>query len=334
MQVEPVIGQWHAGALDPVLNHRERLPHALLLTGPPGIGKSGCAALLAGALLCLQPDAAGRACGRCQSCRLFAADTHPDLHHVALERQDNDKQAREIKIAQIRALCRSLVQTSQLGGFKVAIIEAADKMNRNAANSLLKTLEEPTEDTVLILVTARPARLLPTVRSRCQALRLRAPGREQALEWLAERFPGENAEALLAAADGAPFAAGELAGEGLLAARGELFGEFRDIARGRAEPGRVAGNWQKHFGERLFGWWQSWLQDLICLEGAAGAGRPANPDLEKDLRALAGRIDLRELFGFYDRVQQASQLVYRSVNPQLLLESLLLDWSRITARCR
>lgn len=328
--VDTVIQRWHAETMQTVVERRSRLPHALLLTGARGIGKWHCARLMARTLVCRQPDAQGRACGQCQSCHLAAAGTHPDIHGVTLEVSDSDKQTKEIKVDQIRRLCNALEQTSQFGGYKVAIIDPAERMNRNAANSLLKTLEEPSGDCVLILVSARSSRLPPTVRSRCQIHRMRPPPRAEAAVWLSARYPDKDPDVLLAAAQGAPFAAASLAeSDDDLALRRSLFGALRALAEGETEPEQAAADWYRHVDERLFGWWISWIQDLIALASAPTGHELANPDFEKDLRALATRINLRELFGIYAQLQQASRLTLGSVNPQLLLESLLLDWSRV-----
>lgn len=326
--MDAVIEQWHADTLRAALGRREAVPHALLLAGPPGIGKLDCARLIGRMLVCTDPGDNGRACGRCQACRLAAAGTHPDIHGVELETQEGEKQAREIKIDQIRRLCAALAQTSQFGGYKIAIIEPAERMNRNAANSLLKTLEEPAGDSMLILVTARPSRLLPTVRSRCRILRMGPPPRAAALEWLRGQYPDADAGVLLSAAQGAPLAAAALAESGDFELRRSLFGGLRELADGKTGPERMAADWHRHADDRLFGWWISWVQDLIAVASAPDTGELTNPDYQKDLQALAGRIDLREFFGVYAQLQQAARLAQGSVNPQLLLESVLLDFAR------
>ncbi|MFO7642692.1 MAG: DNA polymerase III subunit delta', partial [Candidatus Competibacteraceae bacterium] len=140
-----------------------RLPHALLLAGPAGLGKLAFAKRLARALLCETPDVEGDACGRCRSCRLFQAGSHPDYRM-----EQPVEEGKAIRIDPIRELCGFLGFTAQYGGYKIALLEPADRLNLNAANSLLKTLEEPPGDCLLLLVTAHPARLPATVRSRCQ----------------------------------------------------------------------------------------------------------------------------------------------------------------------
>lgn len=324
--------EWHKEALTQLLAKPEQLPHALLLKGPEGIGKAEFAHALAAGLLCQQAGNTRQACGDCHACHLIAAGTHPDLMPVGLEIID-DKQAKEIKVDQIRELCARLSHTSQFGGFKVAIIDPAERMNRNAANSLLKTLEEPPAGTLIILISANASILPATVRSRCQAIKLPAPGRDTALVWLKNRFPAMDASALLAAGDGAPKTAAMLAEAGLLPERKAQFATLKSIAERRHSPLQAAAEWHK--GQPvavplLLHWWSGWIGDLILLKMLKpGRGLTASADLEQDLLAIAGRMDLKSLFMFRDRLQQAARLLSGSANVQLLLEALLMKWEEI-----
>ena len=145
-------------------------------------------------------------CGACPSCVLLRADSHPDLHTVGLA-----DDAQQVKVDQIRALIETLSLSSYRGGYKVAIVENAETLNANGANAFLKTLEEPTADTLLMLI-AKPSHRLPaTIASRCQRLTLKAPAREEALAWLQERDPAvPDWDSALALAAGAPLLALEL----------------------------------------------------------------------------------------------------------------------------
>ncbi len=207
----------------------ERLPHALLLHGPRGIGKLALAERYAQLILCESP-AQGEPCGRCETCRWYAAGNHPDFRRIEPESlatpsdagEDVRPQAKgakpstEIKVDQIRELADFLNIVSHRAR-RVAIVHPAEEMNPHAANSLLKSLEEPSPSVVFLLVSHRPARLLPTIRSRCVALAVPIPDRETSLRWLSERGV-EDAARWLAYAGGAPRLALEYAsGEGALA---------------------------------------------------------------------------------------------------------------------
>ncbi len=161
-----------------------RLPHAILIEGVDGVGKAALASRLSAALLCSEPDYGRRPCGKCKACRLFSADTHPDFR--ALEPEEG-KQG--IGIDQVRDLISALVLTGQLSTARVGLITPAHSMSRGAANSLLKTLEEPPAGTTIILLTSRPAALPATVRSRCQGIKVSSPSADVALDWLSRRTP-------------------------------------------------------------------------------------------------------------------------------------------------
>ncbi|MDE2150244.1 MAG: hypothetical protein KGJ55_10560 [Gammaproteobacteria bacterium] len=182
-----------------------RLPHALLIAGPAGIGKHRLVRALVAALLCRQTRADGSGCGRCPGCRQLLAGVHPSLQWLR-----RDPERRDIGIDAVRDLCQALTMTSHDNGVKVAVIDPVDALNINGFNALLKNLEEPPTASHLLLLSRRPMVLPATVRSRCQLLRCTPPTPEQARDWLAEQLPqaglGEL-EAILAGSLGAPLAA-------------------------------------------------------------------------------------------------------------------------------
>lgn len=204
-----------------------RLPHALLLTGPAGIGKKAFASAMAKSVLCERRQTQAQACGVCASCRWFDAGSHPDLRRVrpalwaAYEGAENDteeggeapesegasdkKLSKDISIAHIRALADFAALSASRNGLRVALVYPAEAMNVSAANALLKTLEEPSGSFLFLLVSDAPHRLLPTIRSRCRSWPLTAPTREIALAWL-EQQRMTQAEQKWAALGGAPLA--------------------------------------------------------------------------------------------------------------------------------
>ncbi len=158
---------------------QQRLPHALLLTGVAGLGKTCLAGKLAESLLCLAPDIDFHACGSCHSCQLMLAGSHPD--HLYIHAEEAGK---TIKIEQIRALKEKQSLTPSIASWKTVIIESADAMTHSAANSLLKLLEEPPGNTILMLTTNAVHYLPVTIRSRCQQMHLTAPDIQSTLQWL------------------------------------------------------------------------------------------------------------------------------------------------------
>lgn len=222
---------WQNSAWERLESQAGRLHHALLIHGPAGIGKFALAERFAQRLLCEAGDAARKPCGTCDGCRWFAAHTHPDfrlLEPEALARRvaaedDTDspspataktaKPSQEIKVDQVRALDQFLSLRSHRGRRRVVLVHPAETMNANAANALLKALEEPQPGAHFILVSHRPARLLPTIRSRCAAVPLGLPDPQLARAWLKEQGVPE-AEGWLAFAGGAPLQALAYAREG------------------------------------------------------------------------------------------------------------------------
>src|SRR5580692_9226040 len=178
-----------------------RLPHSLLLLSVPGLGAEQLANWITALALCESP--AERPCDVCASCRLLRSDSHPDVHAVRLE-----EDAQQIKVDQVRELIESLALKSYRGGYKVGVIEGAEALNANGANAFLKTLEEPSADTVLIMI-ARPNHRLPaTIASRCLRLSLRPPPTAAALAWLEQNSAAKQPwTAALALAGGAPLQA-------------------------------------------------------------------------------------------------------------------------------
>ncbi|HEU0277982.1 MAG TPA: DNA polymerase III subunit delta' [Rhodanobacteraceae bacterium] len=218
------------------------LPHALLLAGPAGLGKRAFAAAFVRARLCDTPRD-GYACGVCHACRLVAAGTHPDRLRVTLE--DNPKThvpRREIVVDQIRALSARLALASQLGGWQVAVIDPADSMNAAAQNALLKTLEEPSAASLIVLIADQPSRLVATIRSRCQRIDFVVPPTGVALEWLTAHGV-EDASTLLEAAGGNPGLARELAAHGGVARRREVARDLLALTGGRAQARVLAKAW-------------------------------------------------------------------------------------------
>jgi DNA polymerase-3 subunit delta' len=301
----------------------QRIPHAVLVSGPAGLGKRGLAQELAASLLCQTPQADRRACGGCRACRLLAAGTHPDYHRVTLNENDEGKLRQQIVIDQIRAVCNVLAQTSQFGGWRIAIIDPADAMNTASFNALLKTLEEPEADALLILVSDRPSELPSTIRSRCQRIEVRLPQRADALAWLGgQGLRGDAAEEALDLAAGNPGLARDYGAE---PARKRLQGTLRDlldVGSGRARALDVATSWHKdEAGERL----------LLAAQAVRVAAWPANPGARRagelaELANLTAAADFHKLAAWWDRANVVREQLKTPLKGDLLLLELLRDF--------
>ncbi len=305
---------------------QSRLPHAMLLAGSEGVGKQLLADRLAHALLCEAPDEQGKACGQCAACGWLHAGTHPDL--LVLK---PDEPGKAIKVDQVRALSAGLAITSHGGRYKVAIVRPAEAMNLNAANSLLKTLEEPTANTLLILASAAPGRLLATVRSRCQQVQVPTPTQAQALDWLATHgVQDEAATRSVLLAGGAPLRALSLHESGAEAVMAECLEQLQALGEGRLDPLAVASAWQGDDIALRLGGWRQWLQWLIRAR-LAPVDKVASGVVQK-LQTITESVDCKALYQFMDRIDSALATLGSGLNRQLVLEDLMVRWASMPTR--
>jgi DNA polymerase-3 subunit delta' len=302
-----------------------RLPHALMLTGPAGIGKHHLALALAQRLLCEAP-VMDTPCGKCRSCLLNRAQTHPDLLWLTPE-----EEGKAIKVDQVRELSETLGKTAQQGGYKVVILAPADAMNTNAANALLKSLEEPADKTLLLLISTNPSSVLPTIRSRCQLRLMPLPPREQVLHWLRPLLAGQSlsAEALVEAAEGAPLKALSYLESDELEQRTQWLEQLGRVSLGQLSPLEVAAQWQNSQVGSLLEWLVSLVQGLVRWQlGVSDTRIQTWPQaLREQLLDLSPALVHRYL----EKLLQTRRLWLSGANPnkQLLLEELLLDWSAL-----
>lgn len=304
---------------------RTQHAHAYLLHGPQGIGKRALAQRLMALLLCQRPEAQ-EACGVCKSCLLLAAGSHPD--NYVLEPEEADK---AIKVDQVRDLVAFIVQTAQLGGRKVVLVEPVEAMNINAANALLKSLEEPSGNTVLLLVSHQPSRLLPTVKSRCVQQACPLPSQAMSMAWLAQALPDASREALdelLTLAAGSPLAAVKLQAAGIVEQRALVVEGVKKLLKGQATPTQLAESWNAIPLLLLFDWFCDWSHLILryqLTEDETGLGLN---DMRKVLQYLAGKTSQGKVLAMQDWVLQQRQkvLAKANLNRVLLLESLLVSW--------
>lgn len=299
-----------------------RFPHAVLVAGPAGLGKRDFVAMLAASLLCSAPDAAGRACGRCRGCAWLAAGSHPDRIALSYGLRDDGQPRTEIVVDQVRELSARLAMRPHAGGWQVATIDPADRLNPNAANALLKTLEEPAADTVIVLVADEPARLPATIRSRCQRVEARFPDRAMALAWLAgQGIDATEAGEALALSAGNPGAA-------LEACRGDarelvraVATELAELLRGRAQPAELAPRWAKdRAGQRVA------IAAQLARSVAWPPAASALPAAAAELARLTAGSDFPKLSAWWDRAIQVRAQLGTPLRADLILLELLRDW--------
>jgi DNA polymerase-3 subunit delta' len=313
---------WHAGACDRLSAAvaSQRLPHGLLLQGPAGVGKERFASALAAALFCRGRGARLEACGECAECQLSRAGTHPDVHWL---RPLEDKKS--IGVDQVREVCESLAMTSMRSGYRVAIIVPADKMTTAAQNALLKTLEEPSPRTVLVLVTARPSVLLATLRSRCQRVEVARPEHALALRWLTETLGSEALPRLLAVAGGSPLKALALAPH-FAGLEEQMVGLLEALLDRRIEVTRAAADM---LGEGLpvrLDWLEAWLAAAIQSGVGAVNENPLTFRTGSLLQRAAAELNITKAFQVLDRLREARRLLDGSASAPLVVETVLLDF--------
>lgn len=295
----------------------QRLHHGLLIVSPAGLGKRALADALVASALCTQRLADGHACGVCRGCQLIAAGSHPDLVRVTLGLRDDGKQRTEIVIEQIRSLSQRLSMSSQFGGLQLALIDPADRMNPSAANALLKTLEEPSASTVMILVADDPGRLPATIRSRCQRVEVRAPTRAEALAWL--RTQGADAASAGAALDASldnPGRALEWLNDQTLAIRAECADDLKALTHGRRTAAGIAERWSADRPDARL-WFAAVLARDEARRLALGEGGPLG---------LTARGQIPKLAAWYGRANHARGLLATPLRTDLVLLDVLLGW--------
>jgi len=302
----------------------DRLPHAMLFSGPEGIGKRRFVSAFAALNLCKGVTReVGHACGECRACIFLSANSHPDLLWIAPE--DN---SRAIKVDQIRALTDFVYKTSQLGGNKVAVIEPAESMNLNAANALLKVLEEPSRDTFLLLVSDAPARLLATIRSRCLQIGFPVPDESFSLDWLGGITGSkEVANDLLRLSSGRPLAALALHEGNALAMRVALADSWLDLWTRKRTAMSIAASLGEFEIEEVLAWVNLWLQDIVRWQ--SGAREQVLADSATCLRLVQSGNDtsvpiITDVIAMLDLIADFRRQLARGANPnkQLLLERL------------
>jgi len=325
---------WQAEVWRRLTGRVPNLPHALLLRGRFGTGKSAFATAFAQWLLCESRQAAG-ACGACPSCVWFAQGTHPDFHRLEPEAvaegpegdeasaRRSERRGQHITVDQVRRLGDLLNVSSHRGGYRVVLIQPAEGMNIHAANGLLKTLEEPPPGAIFLLVCHRPRRVLPTILSRCEQVPMPLPDAVAAERWLREQGVEHPAQAL-AEAGFAPVAALALSDPEHQALRARVMRVLSDPAGLDAVAAVDA--LQGTDGGTLVGWLQRWCYDLMRVR--VGASPRFNPDFSPALERLAGSIGTGRFLDYSRLLTEAQRVAQHPLNPRLFAESLLLYYRR------
>lgn len=314
---------------------RSRLPHALLFKGAAGVGKLDLALNFAQSLLCETPLAQGIACETCSSCHWFSQDSHPDFRLIqpdalsaaddASEKEGGKKPSREISVDQIRALSSFANLSAHCGGYRVVLIHPAEAMNNNSANALLKTLEEPSENLLFILVSHKPQQLLPTILSRCLSFAVPMPTREQGVAWL-KQHDVVDAETKLAQVGFAPLEAlhweNDVAAteeHKLLLQAAKQSNQFDALA--------LADQLQRVAPIQIIQFLQQWCYDLTSFKLTSCIRY--NPEQIEIIEKISKDIALVELLRYQKELYVAKREAFHPLNPKLLFESLFLSYRQL-----
>ncbi|MBU2546968.1 MAG: DNA polymerase III subunit delta' [Proteobacteria bacterium] len=326
MSFSNVIGHERALGLLKAMLVNGRLPHALLISGPVGVGKYTTALALAQAVNCLEP-VAGLPCGTCRACSKIARGQHPDVSVL-----EPEGRLRLIRIEHVRELRTQINYRPFEGRTKVYIVREADRMQDPQANALLKTLEEPPSQSLLILTTPEESDLLPTIVSRCLRLHLAPLPRETIEAWLARErgLEGPRARYMASLAEGCLGRVIDLDADEVWQHRIEVTNRLSRLAPDRIEPAldwaaELAGapdNWPAVFGLLRF-----WYRDLLVLAGGAGRRHLVNDDLAAELEASGGNRDAGAFLSALDEIERAEDALRRLIRPELVFENLLIGLS-------
>ncbi len=314
-----------------IMQQRASMPHALLLRGRAGIGKHVFAVNLSRAMLCQQPDAQHEACGKCPSCLWLTEGNHPDFRLISPEDAENTEETpkkktakkSQISVAQIRQLVDYLSLSShQVDRPRIILISPAETLNTASANALLKMLEEPPANTLFLLVTSQPQRLLATIVSRCQAIDMPLPSRADALAWLKQQGV-KDAENALDYAGGAPLLALQVAEEG-----GASVSLVKNLAQGaRLDPFICAPLFLVMGMERAIDTLQKWTFDLTAYK--LSQTLYYHSQHSGALQALCKSVNLKPLLGFQQKLLEAKRTANHPLSNELQLENILLQYTQL-----
>jgi DNA polymerase-3 subunit delta' len=324
---------WLSNAWARLAERRSALPHALLLRGRPGLGKTALARRFAQGLLCERPGTDASPCGECSACGWFAQGNHPDYRQVepeilsaaqgeaATPSAKTESLSKQIKIDQIRELQTFLSIGSHRGGLRIVLVRPAEAMNSATANALLKSLEEPGPRTLFLLVSSQPQRLLPTIRSRCQAVGIQPASRDAALAWLRSQEVRDS-ESELAFAGLAPLQVVEAGAN--VEQRARLVGE---LARPTFDPLFAADRCATIEAPVLVDVLQKWSYDLARAQAALTVRY--FPAQAGPLRAISTTANRAALLRFNRDLARARAVAQHPLNPRLFMEDLFIRYAAI-----
>lgn len=317
----------HNWAVDMLQEHvaKEKMRHAYLFTGAPGLGRRSLALAFARSLTCSAPPAPGAFCGVCKNCRQMDAMQHPDLNIIQAEQEGGI-----LKVEPIRELRKTVLLSPYQADYRIVLLLRFEEANPSAANALLKTLEEAPRQVILLLTASNTEALLPTIVSRCEVLRLHPVPLDDVENFLREKgADAEKARLLAHLSAGRPgYALHLLEDEDALQARETHLNAFQEmLSASRVARFAYAEELAKDkelFRENLLLWLSLWRD--VMLHAAGDADAVANVDQRALIETLAQKLDLAAAKKRLVAAEKGIERLKRYVNPRLLAEVILLDF--------
>jgi DNA polymerase-3 subunit delta' len=307
-----------------------RLGHALLVVGPEGIGKRLLLREFAQKLLC-SSDQAVQPCGQCSSCHLYEAGSHPDLLMV-----EPEEVGKQIKIEQIRKVTDFVNTTPQKGHGKVILLGPSEAMNNNASNALLKSLEEPSGQVTLLLYSHQPSGLLATITSRCQQFVMYPPTWDQGLSWLSANSQETSVDSVLRLAKGAPLRALNMIEQGIHVQYMQFCQGMLDLNNGGSHWNELMAKWKNWDTSSVLQWFYELILDVQKLKSGISGQALSVPELSVLTAKLAKNCDYGQLEKMLEKAIFSQQALrgQANPNPQMLIETLLIDWISLLGQAR
>lgn len=319
-EIKAQVYPWQQTVWDTLTGRFPKLGHGLLFYGKKGCGKHAFAHYFLAWVLCLNRHENNQPCGVCGSCLWLKSDTHPNYVHITTD-EDNKKQNAKIKIEKIRDLLPFVQQT--VDGWRVVVIEPAEALNTASANALLKTLEEPGDRTVIILLADHYLKLPATIRSRLQHFALDRISAGHAEAYLHENLPDSDLQMhqlLMNLSNQMPLQAVELAQSEWLNLRQDFVNDWLKLVRQKNMPVAIATKWNKALNFSDFSqMFEYLLSDLICVKL-----NQAIKNIDLNFNDLPDQYDLESLFGIYAELQQSKKFIEQNVQTNLVLDQLCI----------
>ena len=316
---------WQKNVWDALTGRFPKMGHGLLFYGKKGCGKDAFAQYFLTWILCQNRQLKNQPCGECGSCQWLKSDTHPNYVHITTD-EENKKQNAKIKIDKIRDLQPFVQQT--VDGWRVVVIEPAEALNTASANALLKTLEEPGDRTVIILLAEHYLKLPATIRSRLQHFALDRISAEQAEAYLQQNLPDADLQMqqlLMNLSNQMPLQAIELARSEWINLRQDFVNDWQKLVKQKNMPMAIATKWNKALSFSDFSqMFEYLLSDLICVKL-----NQAIKNIDLNFSDLPDQYNLESLFAIYTELQQSKKFIEQNVQANLVVDQLCIKLMNI-----